>query len=342
MSSSFRIIPYLVLIIIVVAVGRLSYLLFNNVIFDFYVILDSIFSIVFVETYESIVKGKQARFLKKIFSTYVSSEVLKEILSNPERLKLGGEKREITVLFADIRGFTSISERLNPEELVKLLNIYMSKMTDIVFDNRGMLDKYIGDAIMAIWNAPIEIEEHRKLAIMAAYRMLKELENVNKILKQQKLPEISIGIGINTGLAVVGNMGSDKKFEYTAIGDTVNLASRLEGLNKIYFKNKTGVLISESTVKNVGTLPFYLIEIDMVIVKGKSKPVSIFSIVENENIKITYEKGLKLYREGKFNEALKIFEKINYLPAEVMKERCLELIQHPPLKWEGIYIAKTK
>ncbi|GAB6076805.1 CHASE2 domain-containing protein [Desulfurobacterium crinifex] len=348
LQPGIRIPLYFFLFALVFVIACFFYLYMNTVIYDLFIYIDLLLLSVGFEAYDSFLKHKQAKFYKGVFSTYVSPEVLEEIVENPEKLKLGGEKREITVLFSDIRGFTSLSEKLSPDRLVKLLNTYLTPMTDIVLKNRGMLDKYIGDAIMAIWNAPMEIEDHREKALITGFEMIKKLNEVNKILKQEDFPEIKIGIGINTGEAVVGNMGSEKRFEYTAIGDTVNLASRLEGLNKLYMMGETGVLTSEFTALPVKDkdFPFLIIEVDMVRVKGKKKPVRIFTLLEKgdktEEIKEVYEKALSLYREVQFKEALKLFSKIEFNPAKVMAERCRELLQNPPEEWDGVYTAKTK
>ncbi len=343
-----RIPLYLFLFALVFAIARLLYLYMNTVIYDLFIYIDLLLLSVGFEAYDSFLKHKQARFYRGVFSTYVSPEVLEEIVENPQKLKLGGEKREITVLFSDIRGFTSLSEKLSPDRLVKLLNAYLTPMTDIVLKNRGMLDKYIGDAIMAIWNAPVEIEDHRERALITGFEMIKKLNEVNEILKQEDFPEIKIGIGINTGEAVVGNMGSENRFEYTAIGDTVNLASRLEGLNKLYMMGETGLLTSEFTVLPVKdkNFPFLFVEVDMVRVKGKKKPVRIFTLLEKgdktEEIKEVYEKALSLYRGAQFKEALKLFSELDFNPAKVMAERCRELLRNPPVEWDGVYTAKTK
>jgi adenylate cyclase len=324
------------------------YLYMNTIIYDLFVYVDLLLLSVGFEAYDSFLKHRQAKFYKGVFSTYVSPEILEEIVEDPEKLKLGGEKREVTVLFSDIRGFTSLSEKLSPDRLVKLLNTYLTPMTDIVLKNKGMLDKYIGDAIMAIWNAPVEVKDHRERALITGFEMIRKLNEVNEILKQEGFPEIKIGIGINTGEAVVGNMGSEKRFEYTAIGDTVNLASRLEGLNKLYMIGETGVLASEFTVIPVKDkeLPFLVVEVDMVRVKGKKKPVRIFTLLEKgdekEEIKGVYEKALSLYRKAHFEEALKLFSKLDFNPAKVMAERCRELLRNPPEEWDGVYTAKTK
>ena len=175
---------------------------------------------------------KEKRELKNIFSKYVSKDVLNEILDNPEKVKLGGEEKEVTVFFSDIRGFTSISEKTSPKELVRILNRYFTLMTNEILKNNGVLDKYIGDAIMAFWGAPIDDANQAENALKAALGMVEKLKELNKELKVIGDPEINIGIGLYSGPAIVGNVGSDLRFDYTVMGDTVNIASRLEGLNK--------------------------------------------------------------------------------------------------------------
>ena len=300
----------------------------------------------FVETYTSLVKSQQARFLKSAFGTYLSEKLLDVIIKDPSRLKLGGEKKEVTVLFSDIRGFTSLSEKLKPEVLVELLNHYLTPMTEIILKNEGTLDKYIGDAIMALWNAPLDVEDHPKKALYTGYQMLTKLKEINQFFMKKYGFRLNIGIGINTGDVVVGNMGSEKRFDYTAIGDTVNLASRLEGLNKIY---QTNLLFSEFTYEkvNFNELPFIAVDVDFVRVKGKEQPVKIFTILEkseeSEKMKEIYEGALKDYREGNFAEAMKKFNLIkSFPPACTMLKRCEELLKAPPEKWDGVFTAKTK
>ncbi len=299
-----------------------------------------------IETYTSLVKSQQARFLKSAFGTYLSEKLLDVIIKDPSRLKLGGEKKEVTVLFSDIRGFTSLSEKLKPEVLVELLNHYLTPMTEIILKNEGTLDKYIGDAIMALWNAPLDVEDHPKKALYTGYQMLIKLEEINQFFIKKYGFRLNIGIGINTGDVVVGNMGSEKRFDYTAIGDTVNLASRLEGLNKIY---QTNLLFSEFTYEkvNFNELPFIAVDVDFVRVKGKEQPVRIFTILEkseeSEKTKEIYESALKDYREGNFAEAMEKFNLIkSFPPACIMLKRCEELLKAPPEKWDGVFTAKTK
>lgn len=299
------------------------------------------------EAYRNIVVEKRSRYLRKAFSTYVSSQLVSEILKDPNRLKLGGEKRVVTVLFSDIRGFTGLSERLAPEDLVKLLNEYLNPMTSIVLNQEGMLDKYIGDAIMAIFNAPLEVSDHPRRACASAVKMMEKLGELNLKWKELDYPPLEIGIGINTGEAVVGNMGAELRFDYTAIGDTVNLASRLEGLNKLY---GTEIIVSEFTYEAVKG-EFIFREIDLVSVKGKANPVAIYELVgsrvDGDTIADEFSTGLKLFRAKSFTEALEIFkslhERYNDSPSGLYIKRCEEyLYSPPPSDWDGVYVAKIK
>lgn len=305
------------------------------------------------EAYRNIVEERQGRFMKKAFSSYVSSDLVAEIIKDPSILKLGGDKREITVLFADIRSFTTLSEKLTPESLVSLLNQYLGPMTNLVLTHRGTLDKYIGDAIMAIFNAPLKIEHHQLMACKTALEMIERLKEINVTFKKQDFPEIDIGIGVNAGDAVVGNMGTDVRFDYTAIGDTVNLASRLEGLNKMY---KTHIIVSEFTVNHIRetglidkdeTLRFR--KLDLIKVKGKDKPVTIYELSSGmeEALIQKFEEGLSLYKKGDFKGAKEVFSYLvssyNDKPSSVYVERCEELIEGlPDSGWDGVYVAKTK
>jgi len=196
------------------------------------------------------------------------------LLKNPEKLNLGGEDRDVTIMFSDIRGFTSLSEGMSPQELVSLINVYLSRMTDIIMENRGTVDKYIGDAIMAFWGAPLDDPEHPYRACKAALEMLEALKKINETLPENR--RIDIGIGINTGLATIGNMGSTRKKNYTAMGDTVNLASRLEGVNKVFH---TRVIISEYTYERVKDR-FLCRQLDVIRVKGKTVPVKIYELID--------------------------------------------------------------
>ncbi|MGB9823000.1 CHASE2 domain-containing protein [Thermodesulfovibrio sp.] len=300
------------------------------------------------EAYRNLIIEKKSRFLKKAFSSYVSPELVNIIMKNPYALKLGGEKRTITVLFSDIRGFTTLSEQLEPEKLVMFLNSYLDPMTKIILKHRGMLDKYIGDAIMAIYNAPVELPQHAQQAVLSALEMIQELKALNEKFKKIGFPEIDIGIGINTGEAVIGNMGTDMRFDYTAIGDPVNLASRLEGLNKFY---GTRIIISESTFNALKQKEKFITrELDLIRVKGKKEPVKIYEVVENTAFEPAikdFEKALNLYRNCRFKEAMEIFsyikEKFNDKASVVYEERCKHYLQNPPASdWDKVYTAREK
>ncbi len=297
------------------------------------------------EAWRNLVVEKKGRQLKKAFSNYVSPDLVKEIEKNPDKLVLGGEQREISILFSDIRGFTTVSESLTPPDLVKLLNEYLSPMTRIVLEERGTLDKFIGDAVMAIFNAPLDVPEHATHACHAAVRMLEELKVLNETFQSRGMHTIDIGVGINTGPAVVGNMGADIRFDYTAIGDSVNLASRLEGLNKYYGSH---ILVSEDTRIQVTDGSFTFREVDRVRVKGKHLPIVMYELmVGNLQILPQFEEGLEKYRAQQFAEAARIFsalvEQYSDGPSRLYCDRCHEYIETPPpADWDGVYTAKSK
>ena len=327
------------------------YFLFNYLLFvGYYLDLSLIFPVLSVgltyagaEAYRNQVIEKRGRYLKKAFSSYLSAELVDEIVKNPDRLKLGGEKRELSILFSDIRGFTTISESLSPEELVRLLNEYLAPMTRIVMEERGTLDKFIGDAVMALYNAPLTVEEHAAHACRSALKMLDKLGELNVEFARRGVPNLDIGIGINTGEAVVGNMGADMRFDYTAIGDNVNLASRLEGLNKFY---GTHILVSELTRSKADGFLFR--EVDLVRVKGKVEPVAVYELMhEKTELEPAFAGGLALYRAQEFPQAAEVFSDLatafNDKVSELYASRCLEFIAAPPpVGWDGVYVAKSK
>ena len=191
---------------------------------------------------------KNRKWITSLFGKYVSPVVIDNLIKNPERINLGGEKRDITIFFSDIRGFTSISENISPEELVKLLNDYLTQMTSIITKNQGLVDKYMGDAIMAFWGAPLDEPNHAEMSCSSSLEMMEKLKELQKKWKKEDISSFDIGIGLNSGEAIVGNMGSMNRFDYTAMGDNVNIASRMEGLNKIY---GTNIIITENTFKIV-------------------------------------------------------------------------------------------
>ena len=295
--------------------------------------------------------AKEKKQIKGAFDRYVTPDVVKAVLKNPDLLRLGGEKRELSVLFSDIRGFTTLSEGLDPEQLVSLLNIYLTDMTDEVFKNYGTLDKYIGDAIMAIFGAPLPRDDHADCACRTVLGMLKALEILNEDWKNKEYPLLRIGVGVNTGFMVVGNMGSEKRFDYTVMGDEVNLGSRLEGLTKSY---SVCSIISEST-QNALSNGFFCRELDLVRVKGKKKPVKIFELImegePSEALKKaidTFALGLSFYREQKWLEAEDNFKRVLELrpedgPAKVFIERVEILRENSPgVDWDGVWTMTTK
>lgn len=297
------------------------------------------------EAWRNLVVERKGRQLKKAFSSYVSPDLVRQIEKNPDKLVLGGEQREVSILFSDIRGFTAVSESLSPQELVTLLNEYLSPMTRIVLEEQGTLDKFIGDAVMAIFNAPLDLADHALRACTASVRMLEELERLNAGFEERGMHRIDIGIGINTGLAVVGNMGADIRFDYTAIGDAVNLASRLEGQNKYYGSR---ILVSEDTYSKIPSGVFTFREVDRIKVKGKLHPVVMYELmVKNFELKTEFEQGLELYRKRDFEKARDIFirtsEKFDDGPSRLYVDRCIAyLVEPPPVDWDGVYTAKGK
>ncbi|MEK7203203.1 MAG: adenylate/guanylate cyclase domain-containing protein, partial [Patescibacteria group bacterium] len=248
----------------------------KGIIFDlFYAILTIVLTYLVVVVWKYIAEYKEKQQMKNVFSHYVSPEVIKEILADPNKLELGGEKKELTILFSDIRGFTTISENLPPEKLVQLLNKYLGAMSDLIMESNGVVDKYIGDAIMAFWGAPVKQPNHAQLACETALRMISVLNEKQNEWRKKFGVELRIGIGINTGQAIIGNMGSSKRFDYTIIGDSVNIASRLEGLTKQY-----GVpIIISDCVKNQAGDKFLFRYLDKTTVKGKKEAIEIYELV---------------------------------------------------------------
>jgi adenylate cyclase len=255
---------------------------------------------------------RERRQIKSAFQHYVPAKVVDEITQNYEKLKLGGEKRELTVLFSDIRGFTSISEALAPEDLVRLLNVYLTHMTAQVFKHDGLLDKYIGDAIMAVYGAPIHRPDHARLACATALDMMRELRTLRDKWRAEQRPTMEIGIGINTGPMIVGNMGSENRFDYTVIGDAVNLGSRIEHLNKDY---GTHILMSEFTYAQVRDEFRAVREVDVTPVRGRAAPVRVYELIPDGEYSSLgwiddFNKARDLFHAGKPAKARPIFDKL--------------------------------
>jgi len=276
----------------------------------FYPLLSLLLSLAILESITFNIQEKKDKFLIGAFSSYLSSDLLDKLLKNPDSLSLGGENKELSILFSDIRGFTTISESMKPENLVNLLNDYFTPMTRCVLDNGGMLDKYIGDAIMAFFNAPLDMKFHADSASKSALDMMKKLKILNNELILKGIEPIKIGIGINTANVVVGNMGSEERFNYTIVGDGVNLASRVEGLTREY---GVDILMTEFTVKKL-TQNFIYREVESVQVKGKKNFVLIYELMldtqKSIELKKVYDKALNMYKNGDLKRAEKLFSDI--------------------------------
>lgn len=310
------------------------------------IVLES-FGLIFLG-YLSVDREKLA--MRSTFSKYLGEEVMEEAIKNPEKLNRG-EKREMTVLFSDIRGFTTLSERMQPEKLAAFIKEYLSPMTNIVFDEKGTLDKYIGDAVMAFWNAPLDQGDHALRACRAAWSMLQKLEELKAKWRAENYPEFDIGVGINTGPMIVGNMGSDVRVDYTVMGDAVNLGSRLEGTNKEY---ETRIIFSEGTFAHVQGQVICR-RLGAVRVKGKRKPVKIYELrgigqpqgTEAQAI-AAFEQGLDAYVDQQWDQAQAAFEQAATLwpddaPSKSYLEEIVSLRANPPGPgWDGVYTATTK
>ncbi len=305
-----------------------------------------------ITSFRVIFEEREKRRIRKTFSQYLSPGVIALIDEDPQKyIRPGGEEKELTVMFSDIRGFTSISEGLSSNDLVSLLNEYLSAMTGVLFKNLGTLDKYIGDAIMAFWGSPYPQQDHAYRACACALQMLQMLEQLNEKWVAQGRKQVAIGIGLNTGPVNVGNMGSDKRLSWTVMGDNVNLASRLEGMTKQYRRE---IVISENTYRQVKE-QFVCRELDKIRVKGKKQPVTIYELMGPIEEKARFEPllsrfnhGLTAYRTqdwlaatGELGELLAEFP--NDGPTQILLDRALEFMTTPPEEgWDGVYEMKSK
>jgi adenylate cyclase len=296
---------------------------------------------------------RERKKVKGAFKHYVSPVVIEEMLKEPGRLQLGGEEKVITVLFSDLAGFTSYSERYAPHEMINILSEYFEKMTEQIFAHQGTLKEYVGDELMAIFGAPLEQADHAKRACATALAMRDRLQALRKDWAEIGRPALRARTGINTGPMLVGNIGSKFRFAYGALGDHVNLGSRLEGLNKVY---GTEILLSESTAE-LAKGSFRFREMDLVRVKGRKQPVRIYELVDNSEAQLPEEKeqslgefaaGLEAYRQQFWEEARTLFNQSMELWPEdgasrIMAERC-QIYQEtpPPEEWDGVFEMKTK
>ncbi|UCD82409.1 MAG: adenylate/guanylate cyclase domain-containing protein [Desulfobacterales bacterium] len=318
-------------IILAAVAGNYHFFFLENVLVGVtYPFLSLIAVFIVVTVFNYFYEGREKSFIRNAFGHYVSPQLVNQLISSPDKLSLKGEQKNLTVLFSDIRGFTTISEQMSSEQLGLFMNEYLSTMSHIIRAHSGTLDKFIGDAIMAIWGAPIDDEDHAAKAVRASIEMMNQLKASQADFAARGLPVIEIGIGINTGMVSVGNFGSRERFDYTVMGDNVNLASRLEGLNKDYGPN---IIISEFTKTALGDRFFCRI-VDKVQVKGKNKAVVIYEpLVEGEPDEAlrreveVFEDAVGAYQTRKFEQAYDIIE---------------ALYRENPLRLYAVYLHRIK
>jgi adenylate cyclase len=302
-------------------------------------------------TYGFFIESRGKRQLANLFGQYIPPELVDEMSESPQEYSLEGENREMTVLFSDVRGFTSISEGMDPRQLTQLMNALLTPMTRVIHKNRGTIDKYMGDAIMSFWGAPLADSEHARHALYAAMEMMDELMIMQQDFKQRGWPDVNIGIGLNTGNMNVGNMGSEFRMAYTVLGDAVNLGSRLEGLTKNYGVN---IIVSEAT--RVEIPEFVFRELDLVRVKGKNEPVAIFEPIGHKNDlekSVTselraYKQALKHFRAQSWDKAeLDFFNLTRLDPDRLLYQVYLDRVaffrnEPPGDDWDGVFTHTSK
>jgi adenylate cyclase len=316
-------------------------------------VLTVFFTFSLVYLYRYMTEEKNKRFIRSTFSHFVTKSVVDELLANPDKIKLGGERKVCSVLFSDVAGFTTIAEQLTPETLVHLLNDYLTEMTNIIFHYDGMLDKYEGDAIMAVFGAPVSRGEDAYNACAAALEMQSQLAKMRSLWRKQGRPELYSRIGINTGPMVVGNMGSETRFDYTVMGDAVNLGARLEPANKEY---GTIIMIGEETRKEAGDR-IIVRKLDLLRVKGKNEPVNVYELIalsENtlpDNVKRVlelFQAGFSRYLEQDWDEAMNYFKKAVETkhddgPSRRYLIRSKMFRENPPGDdWDGVFTMRKK
>ena len=327
----------------------ISWILFAHANLVFYPLsgmLSVIASFIVATIFNYISERRQKMYIKNAFSQYLSPKIIDIIIKDPSKLALGGQKKEMTAFFSDLQNFSSISEKLPPEKLVSLLNNYLTKMCDIIIKYDGTVDKFEGDAIIAFWGAPAGQLDHAMLACKTNIEMQKAMVELRKKLKAEGKPELHMRIGINTGNMVVGNMGSAMRMDYTIMGDSVNLAARLEGANKIY---GTYSMISEYTYSAVKD-EIEARELDRIIVPGKEQPVTVYELLElkgslsleKQKIMEIYYQGLNAYKEMKFEKALEYFKQVtdqaNDPPSQTYIARCKAFSKNPPpADWDKVF-----
>ena len=290
----------------------------------------------------------QKQQIKKQFGTYLSPDLVAQLQRNPDMLQLGGTEQELSIMFTDVRGFTAISEHYGKDVqgLTKIMNRYMTAMTKAILENKGTLDKYIGDAQMAFWNAPVNNEQHALDAVRTAFQMLKSLEEFNNEVTAEGVPAFGMGLGINTATVVVGNMGSSQRFDYTCLGDGVNLAARLEGQSKPY---GVGIILGPRTAEYVRDT-YQTIELDLIAVKGKTEPARIYTVVEKFDpaAEKAHNRFLDAYRSGEWGRAMAMAYEMGPLWNRQLEGYYAAMLDRmneakaAPKNWDGVYRATTK
>lgn len=339
--------------------GIVLYTVLCWVIFEYGVVLNTFYpylafftTLVVAYIYRYFTEARTLMKTEHAFGRYVSEHVVKKILENPDKLELGGDQKVLTVLFSDVVGFTTISEQLTPVKLVEQLNEYLERMSEVILKREGTLDKFVGDAIIAFWGAPIEEPKHAERACLAALEYMEELTKLKEEWKKQKKHLFDARIGIHTGKMIVGNIGSSKRFDYTVIGDAVNLGARLEGVNKVF---GTHIMISGETYRAAKS-KIEAREIDLLTVKGKTKPVRVYELMarkgklskKQKELAAIFDKGLQAYRKQSWREATKHFKEALKVdeydgPSLTYLLRIKELEKAKlPKNWDGVYRLTEK
>ena len=336
------------LVIVVYSAINIYFYIYHGLVFSWsYPLVACFLSMITINLYLFMLERKQKTFIRGAFSQYLSPAVIDMIVRDPDKLKLGGERREMTAFFSDIQGFSTVSESLTPEELVQLLNEYLTSMCEVISSYNGTVDKFEGDAIIAFWGAPLDNPDHARDGCMAALDMQERNIELRKKLREENRPMLYTRMGINSGPIVVGNMGSATKTDYTMMGDNVNLAARLEGANKFY---KTYTMIAENTYK-LAEDSIDVRYLDVVRVVGKNEPVKIYQLLAKKNqlagsmqeVLEHYEKGLNCYKNLNFKDAIMNFENALKLepedgPCLTYVNRCKMYLEQPPPKdWDGVF-----
>jgi len=328
-----------------VAVNYYVFFLSNMQVGVAFPLLSIVVLVVVVMSVNYLIEDRKKSYIRHAFAHYVSGRVVDRLMRDPESLTLSGEEREMSIMFSDIRGFTGLSEGFTAAGLASFLNEYLTEMTDILLNEDGTLDKFIGDAVMAFWNAPADQDDHAARAIACALRMQARLAELRVGWEARGLPPVKIGVGIATGRASVGNMGSRDRFNYTVMGDTVKLSSRLEGLTKAY---GLGILVSEQTL-NAASWQDHARYVDQVRVKGRAVPVRIFEPLAKplpEPVSELWNRTVGYYLAGDFAAAGESLTELETLHPDPLfaayRERLDEFAAHPPAEWDGVYTHTSK